>query len=169
MYRRISDYTCVNSGHRLRTNVNRDHLYLYFFYFFYFFLASDFCWFCVVIRFFHPRHNGQWPPTSNDFLSQILSITLSSYLNSFLLPLIRTISDIRYFYPLHLFSYLYSSERASIFPFQCYVLNKGTIFITSLVWQGIEPGTSRTRRQHYTTRLSRRQYERAVIWSVFSR
>ena len=28
------------------------------------------------IRFFHPRHNGQWPPTSKDFLSQILSITL---------------------------------------------------------------------------------------------
>ena len=40
-----------------------------------FFLAYDFCRFCVVIRFFHPRHNGQWPPTSKDFLSQILSIT----------------------------------------------------------------------------------------------
>ena len=25
--------------------------------------------------FFHPRHNGQWPPTSKDFLSPILSIT----------------------------------------------------------------------------------------------
>ena len=25
--------------------------------------------------FFHPRHNAQWPPTSKDFLSQILSIT----------------------------------------------------------------------------------------------
>ena len=25
------------------------------------------CQFCVVIRFFHPRHNGQWPPTSKDF------------------------------------------------------------------------------------------------------
>ena len=46
------------------------------------FLAFDFCRFCVVIRFFHPRHNGQWPPTSKDFLSQILSITLFSYLNS---------------------------------------------------------------------------------------
>ena len=40
-----------------------------------FFLAFDFCRFCVVIQFFHPRHNGQWPPTSKDFLSQILSIT----------------------------------------------------------------------------------------------
>ena len=40
-------------------------------------------------------------------------------------------------------------ERASIFPFECSVLNNGTtgtIFITSLVWRGpwlgIEPGTS---------------------------
>ena len=24
---------------------------------------------------FHPLHNGKWPPTSKDFLSQILSIT----------------------------------------------------------------------------------------------
>ena len=69
------------------------------------------------------------------------------------------------FYPLHLFFYLNSWERASIFPFECSVLNKGTtgtIFITSLVWRGpwlgIEPGTSRTRCQHYTTMLSRRRY-----------
>ena len=34
-------------------------------------LSFDFYRFCVVILFFHPRHNGQ-----------ILSITLSSYLNS---------------------------------------------------------------------------------------
>ena len=38
------------------------------------FLAFDFCRFCVVIRFFS-IHNGQWPPTSKDFLSHILSIT----------------------------------------------------------------------------------------------
>ena len=69
------------------------------------------------------------------------------------------------FYPLHLFSFLNSRERASIFLFECSVLNKGTtgtIFITSLVWRGpwlgIEPGTFRTRSQHYTTRLSRRRY-----------
>ena len=43
-------------------------------------------------------------------------------------------------------SYLNSWERASIFPFECSVLNKdtiATIFITSLVWRGpwlgIEP------------------------------
>ena len=43
------------------------------------------------------------------------------------------------FYPLHLFSYLNSWERASIFPFECSVLNKGTtgtICITSLVGRG---------------------------------
>ena len=69
------------------------------------------------------------------------------------------------FYPIHIFSYLNSWERASIFPFECSVLNKGTtgtIFITSLVWRGpwlgIEPGTSRTRSQHYTTRLSWRRF-----------
>ena len=38
-------------------------------------LSFDFCRFCVVIRCFHPRHNGQWPPTSKDFLSKIVSIT----------------------------------------------------------------------------------------------
>ena len=63
------------------------------------------------------------------------------------------------FYPLHLFSYLIFWERASILPFECSVLNKGspsTIFITSLVWRGpwlgIEPGTSRTRSQPSTPR-----------------
>ena len=25
------------------------------------------CQFCVVICFYHPRHNGQWPPNSKDF------------------------------------------------------------------------------------------------------
>ena len=85
----------------------------------------------------------QRPMTSDfeGFLYQILSITLFSYLNSW--------------------------ERASIFPFQCWVSNKGTtgtIFITSLVWRGlwpwIEPGTSSTRSQHSATRLSRR-------WLIF--
>ena len=68
------------------------------------------------------------------------------------------------FDPLHLFSFFNSWERASIFPFECSVLNKGTtgtIFITSLVWRGpwlgIEHGTSCTRSQHYTTRLSKRR------------
>ena len=74
------------------------------------------------------------------------------------------------FHPLHLFSYLNSWERASIFPFECSVPNKGTtgtIFITSLVWRGpwlgIEPGTSGTRSQHYTTRLSRRRYSLLIM------
>ena len=55
-----------------------------------------------------------------------------------------------------LFSYLNSRERASIFPLQCWVLNKvttATIFIMSLVWRGpwlgIEPGTSRTRSPYH--------------------
>ena len=75
-----------------------------------------------------------------------------------------------------LFSYLNSWERASIFPFECSVLNKdttGTIFITFLVsrgpWLGIEHGTSRTGSQHYTTRLSRRRWNHhtlRILWFV---
>ena len=34
------------------------------------FLAFDLCRFCVVIRCFHPRHNGQWPPTPKDFYTR---------------------------------------------------------------------------------------------------
>ena len=40
------------------------------------------------------------------------------------------------FYPLHLFSYLNSWERASIFPFECSVLNKGIPIIPSLLCGG---------------------------------
>ena len=101
-------------------------------------LAFDFCRFCVVIRFFIP-------------------VTTANYLR------LRRIFYPR-LYPLHLFSCLNYWEWASIFPFECSVLNMGTtgtIFITSLVWRGpwlgIETGTSRTRSQHYTTRLSRRR------------
>ena len=72
-------------------------------------------------------------------------------------------------YPLHLFSYLNSSERASISLFNVHCQTRelpGTNFITSLVWRGpwldIEPGTSHTRYQHSTTRLSRRRFN---LWS----
>ena len=48
--------------------------------------------------------------------------------------------------------------------------NTGTIFITSLVWRGpwlgIEVGTSRTRSQHSTTRLSRRQLYCSWNWTL---
>ena len=73
-----------------------------------FFLPFDICRFCVVIRFFHPA------TTANDLRLQRIFYPR--------------------FYPLHLFSYINSWERASIFPFECSVLNKGTtgtIFITS--------------------------------------
>ena len=95
------------------------------------------------------------------------SVDATSWSFGFFIPA-PTANDLRLwrifnprFYP---FSYLNSWERASILPSECSVLNKGTpgtIFITSLVWRGpwlrIEPGTSRTRSQHYTTRLSRRR------------
>ena len=34
------------------------------------FLAFDLCRFYVIICFFYPRHNGQWPPTSKDFYTR---------------------------------------------------------------------------------------------------
>ena len=102
------------------------------------FSVQLFCQFCVVIRFFHPRHNGQWPRSSKDFYTRS--------------------------YPLHYFLILIL-EKEPEFPFvNVWVLKKGTtgtIFITYLVWRvpwlRIEPGTSRTRSQHSTTRLSRRR------------
>ena len=126
------------------------------------FLAFDICWFCVVIQFFHRTSPPQRLMTS-DF-------------EGFSIP-----NFIHHIY----FSDLNSWERASIFPFECSVLNKGTtgtIFITSLVWRrpwlGIEPGTSCTRSQHYTTRLSRRRWahslncynlpEGTIFWAILS-
>jgi len=44
--------------------------------FFVCFLAFDFCQFCVLNWFFHPHHNSQWPLTSKNFLSQIVSIIM---------------------------------------------------------------------------------------------
>ena len=41
---------------------------------FFCFLAFDFCRFCMVIHFFHPRHNGQWPPTSKDFYTRCYTL-----------------------------------------------------------------------------------------------
>ena len=115
------------------------------------FLAFDFCWFCVVIRFFPPRHNGQWPPTSQDFYTRS--------------------------YPLHYFLILIL-EKEPVLPFSMLsAINKGTtgtIFITYFVWcgawLGIDPGTSRTRSQHSTTRLSRRRYtallKSSPLWNI---
>ena len=129
-------FICLGGDHHaLMSNMDRQGDFI--------FLASDFCRFCVVSRFFIPV------TTANDIR-------------------LRRIFYPR-FYPLHLFSYLNSWERASIFLFECSVLNKGTtgtICITSLVWRGpwlgIEPGTSSTRSQHYTTRLSRRRFYNEV-------
>ena len=108
---------------------------------------------------------------ANGFFFSVRLLSVMRWSFGFFIPA-TTANDLRLrrifyprLYPLHLVSYLNSWERASFFPFECSVLNKGTtgtIFITSLVWRGpwlgIEPGTSRTRRQHSTTRLSRRRY-----------
>ena len=87
------------------------------------FLAFDFCGFSVFIRCFFITAT-----TAND------------------LPLRRIFYP--RFYQVHLFSYLNSWERASIFPFECSVLNKGTtgnIFLLRLWYDavldwGLNPG-----------------------------
>ena len=38
--------------------------------FFFFFFSVPLLSVLLVIRFFHPRHNGQWPPTSKDFYTR---------------------------------------------------------------------------------------------------
>ena len=96
--------------------------------------------FLSVLRghsFFHFRHNGQWPPTSKDFLSQILSIT---------------------FFP----SLIIESQY---FPFLMLSAKQGNYwyhFITSLVWRGpwlgIESGIIALDASTLPTRLSRRRW-----------
>ena len=49
---------------------------------FLFFLPFNFCRLCVVIRFFHPRHNDHRSPTSKDFYPRFYPLHLFSYLNS---------------------------------------------------------------------------------------
>ena len=130
-----------------------------------FFLAFDFCRFCVffLIRFFHPRHNVQWPPTSKDFLSQILSITFFSYLNSWERDGISIFN-------------VECQTRELLVPFLLHLwydavldwgLNPGPPALESSTlplgyrggcpWLGIERWTTRTRSQHSTIRLPRRR------------
>ena len=62
-------------------------------------------------------------------------------------------------------------EKEPVFPVLMFSAKQGklpgTIFTTSLVWRGswlgIEPEISRTRCQHYRTRLSRRRYSGLTI------
>ena len=98
--------------------------------FFSVFLAFDFCRFCVVIHFFQPRHNGQWPPTLKDFYTRS--------------------------YPLQYFHILIL-EKEPVFPFSMLSAIFTTSLVWRGPWLGIEPRISRTRCQHSTTRLSRRR------------
>ena len=96
-----------------------------------FFIAFDFVGSAWSFWFFHPRHNGQWPPTLKFFYTRS--------------------------YPLHYFLILIL-EKEPVFPFSMLSAKQGNYWYHSLVWRGpwlgIEPGSSRTRSQHSTTRLS---------------
>ena len=93
------------------------------------------CRFCVVISFFSPCHNGQWPPTSKDFLSQIVSIT-------FIFPIL--IIEKEPVFPCWMFS-----AKQGNFWYHYYNVFGMTRSLTG-VW-------TRTRSPHSTTRLSRRR------------
>ena len=93
------------------------------------------CRFCVVISYFHPRHKGQWPPTSKDFLSQIVSIT-------FIFPIL--IIEKKPVFPCWMFS-----AKPGTFWYHYYNVFGMTRSLTG-VW-------IRTRSQHSTSRLSRRR------------
>ena len=87
--------------------------------------------------FFHPRHNGQWPPTSKDF-----------YIRS---------------YPLHYFLILIL-EKEPVFPFSMLSAKQGNYWYHFYNVFGMTRSltedwtrTSRTRSQHYITRLLRRR------------
>ena len=93
------------------------------------------------------------------------------------LSILRGHSGSKDFYPrFHPFPFLtiLILEKEPVFPFfnvECQI-TIGTIFITSLVWRSpwleIEPGTSCTRCQHSTTRLSRRRWFFVVKSSYFT-
>ena len=47
---------------------------------FLYFYCVRICRFCVVIRNFHTRHNGQWPPPSKDFHPRLYTLLILSCL-----------------------------------------------------------------------------------------
>ena len=103
------------------------------------FFALDFVGSAWSFRYFHPRHNGQWPMTLKDFHPRFYTL-----LFCFCPILIR--------------------DKGPVFPFKCWVPTKETYWyhlynifgmMQSLNW--IEPGTSHTGCLHSTTRLSRRR------------
>ena len=98
------------------------------------FLAFNICWFCVVIRFFHPGYNDQWPPTSKDFYPR--------------------------FYSLHFLTILVL-EKEPVFPFfnvECQTREQfNNVFGMTRFLTG-DWTWDRTRCQYSTTRLSRRQW-----------
>ena len=69
----------------------------------------------------------------------------------------------------YIFLLIFILQKEPVFHFLMLSAKQGNYwyhFYKSLVWRGpwlgIEPGTSRTRSQHYTTRLSRRRYLSAL-------
>ena len=70
----ISEENCIQKNYGLCKQEQRTLFYILIDYLF---SAFDFCRFCVAIRFVHPRHNGQRPPTSKDFYPRFIHYIFS--------------------------------------------------------------------------------------------
>ena len=98
------------------------------------------------------------------FFSVRLLLVLRSHSVFSSLPQRPMTSDFEWFSIPDLIHYIYFPililEKESVFPFSMLSAKQGSYWF-HLVWRGpwqeIEPGTSRPRSQHYTTRLSRRR------------
>ena len=96
----VCDLCCLlQAGHKIQPNLQFLQQIWIAGWVFFVFLAFDFCRFCVVIRFFHPRHNSQWPPTSKDFYTRS--------------------------YPLHYFLILFLEKEPVFFPFSMFSAKQG--------------------------------------------
>ena len=93
------------------------------------------CRFCVVIRFNHPRHNGQWPPTSKDFYTRSYPL---HYILNFIYFTTITKHHARWHRCLHLDGLLVGGNRSARRKPTCL-----TWWPPHMQTPGIEPGSQR--------------------------
>ena len=124
--------------------------------------------FCVVIRFFYPT------TTANDLRLQRISIPDRILVHYFLILILEK----EPVFPFRMFSakqghYWYHFISSLVWRGHYWGLNPGPPALDASTvplgyrgggpWLGIEPGTSRTRSHHFTTRLSRR-HSLWILW-----
>ena len=113
------------------------------------FLAFDFL---SVLRgsfvFFHPRHNGQWPPTSKDFnprsypLHLFFYFKLYLYYNEYETSYTTYINHARWSTPMFAFEWS-SCRRKPEYPGETHLSDLLTTWPSDMPTQGIEPRSQR--------------------------